>query len=328
MFEKDELQAKPSKRALMAEKIAGDCRCVSSQQALERELKDFVPDLLLLDSDTRNLEGASALQFVTQNHPEIPIIIMGGGCGETSRSLTQKQKLTNQVPRVFPERLSFAVRLILQEEREKRKRATSKRELESKLILLELQHESSPDGILVVDEFAKVVSRNEHFLDMWRVPAHLRHSVDDPGMLEFAKNSVKDPKAFLAKIIYLYAHPGETSRDEIDLSDGRTFDRYTTPMVDSEGVYLGRVWFFRDVTEQKAAEHQLRLFRSMIDRSSDTVQVIDSETLDILDVNETACLDLGYSREELLQKRIPEIAPETNPDFYSVKASGIGKGHL
>jgi PAS domain S-box-containing protein len=63
----------------------------------------------------------------------------------------------------------------------------------------------------------------------------------------------------------------------------------------------------KDITEQKEAERSLRLFRTLIDQSTDAVEVVDPETLRFLDVNEKACKDLGYSREELLTMTVFDI---------------------
>ncbi len=66
----------------------------------------------------------------------------------------------------------------------------------------------------------------------------------------------------------------------------------------------------QDVTEQKRADHALRLFRTLIDQSNDAVEVIDPDTLRFLDVNDKACKDLGYTREELLIMTVFDIDPD------------------
>ena len=63
----------------------------------------------------------------------------------------------------------------------------------------------------------------------------------------------------------------------------------------------------RDISERKQAEESLKLFRALIDQSNDAVEVIDPATLVLLDVNETACRELGYTRQELLQLRVFDI---------------------
>ncbi len=62
--------------------------------------------------------------------------------------------------------------------------------------------------------------------------------------------------------------------------------------------------------EQKQAEAALQLFRTLIDQSSDGIEVIDPETGRFLDVNETSCRRLGYSREELLNLRVADVEVE------------------
>jgi PAS domain S-box-containing protein len=83
-----------------------------------------------------------------------------------------------------------------------------------------------------------------------------------------------------------------------------------------------------DVTEQKYAERlareasenlrdkvgegertirELQLFRTLVDQCNDAIEVVDPETLHFLDVNETACSELGYRREELLSLKAVDI---------------------
>jgi two-component system, sensor histidine kinase and response regulator len=56
-------------------------------------------------------------------------------------------------------------------------------------------------------------------------------------------------------------------------------------------------------------EKKLRLFRSLIDQFNDAVEVVDPLTLRFLDVNEKACRDLAYTREELLGMTVFDIDP-------------------
>lgn len=68
----------------------------------------------------------------------------------------------------------------------------------------------------------------------------------------------------------------------------------------------------QDITDERESERSLRLFRTLIDQSNDAVEVVDPETLRFLDVNETGCAQLGYTREELLSMTVPEIDPEAD----------------
>jgi diguanylate cyclase (GGDEF)-like protein len=60
-------------------------------------------------------------------------------------------------------------------------------------------------------------------------------------------------EAFVARVKYLYAHRDEKSREEIQLKDGRTLDRYSASIAGENGKYYGRVWYLSDITERKQA---------------------------------------------------------------------------
>ena len=68
----------------------------------------------------------------------------------------------------------------------------------------------------------------------------------------------------------------------------------------------------KEIAERERTEQSLRLFRMLIDQSNDAIEVIDPETLRIIDANEKACIDLGYSREELLSLSVFDIDPSVD----------------
>jgi len=63
------------------------------------------------------------------------------------------------------------------------------------------------------------------------------------------------------------------------------------------------------VRESEKIIRDLKLFRTLVDRSTDAILVVNAETLHFLDANETACVKLGYSREEFLSLRVFDIQP-------------------
>jgi diguanylate cyclase (GGDEF)-like protein len=64
---------------------------------------------------------------------------------------------------------------------------------------------------------------------------------------------VKDEGGFLARVRYLYDHPDAHAHEELELKNGRVVDRHSAPLYDAQRKYLGRIWFFRDITEKKRA---------------------------------------------------------------------------
>jgi len=153
-------------------------------------------------------------------------------------------------------------------------RKQAEEELLFKTTLLEAQSEESIDGILIIDDCGKVILSNKHFGNMWNIPPQLIDTKDDEKLLQYVLEQLKDSDEFLKKVKYLYVNKDEKSRDEIQLKDGKVFDRYSSPMTDSNGVYRGRIWYFRDITERKQAEKQLRQERNFSQSIIETAQTI------------------------------------------------------
>ncbi len=87
-----------------------------------------------------------------------------------------------------------------------------------------------------------------------------------------------------------------------------------SPIVDNTGKVVGVSINFRDISQHKADETKIRLFRELLDHSNDAIEVLDPVTLRFIDVNETECRVLGYRREDLLTMSIPDIDPGLNWD--------------
>ena len=68
-----------------------------------------------------------------------------------------------------------------------------------------------------------------------------------------------------------------------------------------------------DITQSKRSEEALLLFRTLIDHTTDAIEVIDPATSRFLDVNETACRTHGYTRAEFLALSVPDV--ETKLDL-------------
>ncbi len=138
--------------------------------------------------------------------------------------------------------------------RELAERQQVEQELRFQKTLLEAQNEATLDGILVVSEAREWLFSNQQYIELWGIPAEVAQSRSGRLALQHIKDKVLDPNQFLATVESLYAHPDLEIQDEVTLKDGRIFDRYSAPVQSKDGVYYGRVWYYRDITERKQVE--------------------------------------------------------------------------
>jgi diguanylate cyclase (GGDEF)-like protein/PAS domain S-box-containing protein len=127
-----------------------------------------------------------------------------------------------------------------------------------KTALLEAQAETTIDGILAVDESDHIVLANKQFGRNFEIPDELLSTRDDLIVLKHVTDKVEDPDAFIERVEYLNSHRDEKGRDELRFKNGKIFDRYSAPLVDSKGRYRGRIWYFRDITARKLAEERVQ----------------------------------------------------------------------
>ena len=89
----------------------------------------------------------------------------------------------------------------------------------------------------------------------------------------------------------------------------------SSPLRDSSGNVIAAIEAVRDITGRKRAEEALLLARFTVDNVADAVYWIDSKA-QLVDVNETACRMLGYTRDELLTLSVLDIDPDFSSDRW------------
>jgi light-regulated signal transduction histidine kinase (bacteriophytochrome) len=144
--------------------------------------------------------------------------------------------------------------------------------------LLSAALESTADGILVVDVNGAPTRFNQKFLELWQIPASIAAEKDDRLLLQFVLDQLEDPAGFLVKVEELYGEPDASSRDELRFRDGRVFERYSQPQRLGD-TNAGRFWSFRDVTERKRAEDEVRRVNAGLERR------VEARTAELLEAN-------------------------------------------
>ena len=179
--------------------------------------------------------------------------------------------------------------------------------------LLRAAMESTADGILVVDNERHITAFNQRFVDIWHIPPELVESGQDEKVLQSAADHAFNRQEFLGKVLELYGHPESTSLDTLRLKDGTDIERYSAPQRLGNRI-VGRVWSFRDVTQRKQAEQDLR-------KSRDELEIkVQERTADLQSAN-TALLVEKKHQEELIR----QLAEVHSQLLQSEKMASIGQ---
>jgi diguanylate cyclase (GGDEF)-like protein/PAS domain S-box-containing protein len=168
--------------------------------------------------------------------------------------------------------------------------------------ILQATLESTMDGFLVVDRDGRIVSHNRRFQEIWGIPDAVLRGGDEAQALARAADRLENPEAFLRDVRALYAEPNQDAHATLRFLDGRVVERYTRPQRIGEEV-IGRVWTFRDVTEQTRMEEELQAseqrYRRLFEESRHALYITTRDG-DFVDVNQAMVELFGYSRESFL----------------------------
>ncbi|MEA2847275.1 MAG: hypothetical protein QOG78_2556 [Rhodospirillaceae bacterium] len=196
--------------------------------------------------------------------------------------------------------------------------------------LLTTQMETSPDAILVVDADMRIISFNRLFLEMWGLPPDQIATGNSAGTLAVLASLIKHPEAYVARVRHLYTHLEESAHDELQTCDDRVIDRHTAPLRTGDGRYLGRVWFFRDITERRTAERALAASelrsRAILQASSDGITVVDADTRTFTLANQAVCNMVGYTLDELKSLSTDQLYADEDRDAAEGRLQRLRSG--
>ena len=195
---------------------------------------------------------------------------------------------------------------------------------------LESAFDATMDAILIAGSDGHIFGFNARFAAMWRIPKEVMALRNDERAIEVAMSQLKDPAAFTKRIRELYAMPDVESMETLELVDGRVFERYSVPQR-IEGEIVGRVWTFRDVTERKRMEDALLAsearFRSVFDHSAVGIALLETDGR-VVASNPALQSFLGYTAEELANRKLYHLVPDEDVDGLASALSAIAGGAI
>ena len=136
--------------------------------------------------------------------------------------------------------------------------ARRRTEDEREQVVAELQAtlESTADGILVTDLVGRIRAFNRRFATTWGIPEDLLKSRQDDAVHDWMRRSVPDGEAYQRRLKAIQEATLLSATERLTLHSGQVLERVTRPLW-CRGQAMGRVYSFRDLSEQLAAQQRI-----------------------------------------------------------------------
>ncbi len=178
-------------------------------------------------------------------------------------------------------------------------------------------------GVILEDENRKIVLANQKFCDLFGIavsPEKLK-GVDSKKSTHKYKHLFSEPEKTIRRIDFVLDGKEVVTSDEMELLDGRTFERDYIPLF-SNGEYQGHLWSYHDVTLRKNYRKNLEIqkekYGSIIANMNLGLVEVDDED-NILMVNQSFCDMVGCTSMELIGRNAVEMVNMVEEDREKLK---------
>ncbi|HOD58914.1 MAG TPA: PAS domain S-box protein, partial [Rectinema sp.] len=122
--------------------------------------------------------------------------------------------------------------------------------------------EAIEDGIIVIDKNGKIEEANPSMETMLGIKKHDLLGKDFLSIVSLVSSGTEDPEKVEAMIKNLLLTPAKIADEDIAFKDSeRHFNVASSPILDRFGAKTGTILIFRDITERKKMEEELRRYQ-------------------------------------------------------------------
>jgi two-component system, sensor histidine kinase and response regulator len=127
---------------------------------------------------------------------------------------------------------------------ERRKAEAQSEHFKSQLLTI---LEATADGILAIDNKAKLIHYNQKFRQLWNLSREQIAAFDDFRLVTFMAEQLSNPESFWQQVRQESLHPTLNGHGFVEFKDGRVLERYSSPQ-EMAGEIVGRVVSYREIS--------------------------------------------------------------------------------
>lgn len=143
--------------------------------------------------------------------------------------------------------------------------------------------EYSGDGILVSDREGRVLQTNPRFLEIWNLRSNEISYGEKGAIFEKVKANILDLESWENVFQDASDNPEKYVFQAFSLVDGRHVERFSRPLYLEKG-HMGRIWFYKDVTEAKRKTDDLKSQKEFLESANQAL--VEFSTSDIVQKGE------------------------------------------
>lgn len=264
-LEDDPMDAELVLMTLMAEGLDCEVQVVSRRDEFSNALERGGMDLILADFALPAFDGMTALAMVRKKLPDLPFVFVSGKLGEEAAIESLKSGATDYVLKSRLSRLVPAVQRALTEAQERAKQRQTEKELEGAHAEIEKRAEDYRNLFNSIRDVIVVADHNRTILH-----------VNQPALRDIFGYETEEVVGKSSRILYARKEDYESTGKEVfeaqtpvkgklvDLHFRRknaevfTGELYAMKRLDRFGNVTGNISIFRDISERKKAEADLR----------------------------------------------------------------------
>lgn len=189
---------------------------------------------------------------------------------------------------------------------QERSESLNRSQIQYKLLIQNLQ-----SAVLLEDENRKIIVTNESFCKLFQIPAPPDALVgaDCTQSAEQSKHFFKDPEVFVKRIEELLKDKKLVVREELKTTNNKILERDYIPIISGDK-YLGHLWLYNDVTEQKSVQRLIQQseekYRGIIENMDLGLMEVNNDD-EIQKVYNRFCQLTGYQEHELIGKKAADV---------------------